>query len=123
MKWEQWGKGNRSPILKDEERFRQHKFYKSVELINIGAFPFLPDSTSLMEKFSDEIIMDSPEKAYERTTRPRGSKEYYGNRVREWKVVPRSAIAAIPSSRGATDEPLDRENLDLDSRVLGIGLE
>jgi predicted component of viral defense system (DUF524 family) len=61
----------------DEERFQQHKFYKSVELINIGAFPFLPNSTSLMEKFLDEIIMDSPEKAYERTTRPRGTKEYY----------------------------------------------
>lgn len=154
----------------DEERFEQHKFYKSVELINIGAFPFLPNSTSLMEKFLDEIIMDSPEKAYERTTRPRGTKEYYGNklsgknvlvgalskqsqleaalehgfyhtplrnitdhkvltrlefvalyqsirlfgsdesgiswygRVRDWKVVPRSAITEIPSSRGATDE-------------------
>jgi predicted component of viral defense system (DUF524 family) len=154
----------------DEERFQQHKFYKSVELINIGAFPFLPNSTSLMEKFLDEIIMDSPEKAYERTTRPRGTKEYYKDkmsgknvlvgalskkpqleaalehgfyhtplrniidhkvltrieyvalyqsirlfcteeagiswygRVRDWKVVPRSAITAIPSSRGATDE-------------------
>ncbi|KRF39840.1 hypothetical protein [Paenibacillus sp. Soil787] len=29
----------------------------------------------------DEIIMDSPEKAYERTTRPRGTKEYYGNKL------------------------------------------
>jgi hypothetical protein len=28
---------------------------------------------------------------------------WYG-RVRDWKVVPRSAITAIPSSRGATDE-------------------
>lgn len=154
----------------DEERFQGHKFYKSVELINIGAFPFLPNSTSLMEKFLDEIIMDSPEKAYERTTRPRGTKEYYKDkmsgknvlvgalskkpqleaalehgfyhtplrnitdhkvlthmeyvalyqsirlfgteeagiswygRVKDWKVVPRSAITAIPSSRGATDE-------------------
>ncbi|OAS13357.1 restriction endonuclease-like protein [Paenibacillus oryzisoli] len=154
----------------DEERFQQHKFYKSVELINIGAFPFLPNSTSLMEKFLDEIIMDSPEKAYERTTRPRGTKEYYKDkmsgknvlvgalskktqleaalehgfyhtplrnitdhkvlthieyvalyqsirlfgteeagiswygRVIDWKVVPRSAITEIPSSRGATDE-------------------
>ncbi|NQX69863.1 DUF2357 domain-containing protein [Paenibacillus alba] len=154
----------------DEERFQQHKFYKSVELINIGAFPFLPNSTSLMEKFLDEIIMDSPEKAYERTTRPRGTKEYYKDKmsgknvlvgalskkpqleaaiehgfyhtplrnitdhkvltrlefvalyqsirlfgteeagiswygkVKDWKVVPRSTITSIPSSRGATDE-------------------
>ncbi|PYI50279.1 restriction endonuclease-like protein [Paenibacillus flagellatus] len=64
----------------DEERFQQHKFYKSIEQINIGAFPFLPNSTSLMEKFLDEIIKDSPEKAYERATRPRGTKEYYKNK-------------------------------------------
>ncbi|MNI38936.1 hypothetical protein D3C73_930980 [compost metagenome] len=154
----------------NEEQFQEHQFYKSVELINIGAFPFLPNSTSLMEKFLDEIIMDSPEKAYERTTRPRGTKEYYGNklsgknvligalsktsqlaaaleysfyhmplrnitdhkiltrlefvalyqsiqlfgragagiswygRVKAWKVVPRSSITQIPSSRGASDE-------------------
>ncbi|MGG1518253.1 restriction endonuclease-like protein [Paenibacillus oryzisoli] len=154
----------------DEERFKQHKFYRSVELINIGAFPFLPNSTSLMEKFLDDIIMDSPEKAYERSTQPRGTKEYYKDkmsgknvlvgalskadqldaalkfgfyhtplrnitdhkvltqlefvalyqsirlfgaesagiswygRIRDWKVVPRSAIKEIPSSRGASDE-------------------
>ncbi|MBB6637615.1 restriction endonuclease-like protein [Cohnella thailandensis] len=61
----------------DEEKFREHKFYKSIELINVGAFPFLPNSTNLMEAFLDEIIMDSPEKAYERSTRPRGTKDYY----------------------------------------------
>lgn len=154
----------------DERKFQEHRFYKSIELINIGAFPFLPNSTSLMEKFLDEIIMDSPEKAYERSTRPRGTKEYYRDKmsgknvlvgalskktqldaalehgfyhtplrnitdhkiltrlefvglyqsihlfgraeagiswygkVRDWKVVPRSTIKQIPSSRGATDE-------------------
>lgn len=29
----------------------------------------------------DEIIQDSPEKAYERSTRPRGTKEYYANQL------------------------------------------
>lgn len=65
----------------DEERFQEHKFYKSIELINVGAFPFLPNSTKLMEAFLDEIIMDSPEKAYERSTRPRGTKSYYQNKM------------------------------------------
>ncbi|WP_240041281.1 restriction endonuclease-like protein [Paenibacillus ginsengarvi] len=65
----------------NEEQFQQHHFYKSIETINIGAFPFLPNSTSLMEKFLDEIILDSPEKAYERATRPRGTKEYYKNKL------------------------------------------
>ena len=65
----------------NEKQFREHKFYKSIELVNVGAFPFLPNSTSLMEKFLDEIIMDSPEKAYERSTRPRGTKTYYQNKL------------------------------------------
>ncbi|MFC3771119.1 DUF2357 domain-containing protein [Paenibacillus sp. GCM10012303] len=65
----------------DEERFQEHRFYRSIEQINVGAFPFLPNSTSLMEKFLDEIILDSPEKAYERSTRPRGTKDYYKNKL------------------------------------------
>lgn len=65
----------------DEERYKTHRFYKSIELLNIGALPFLPNSTSLVERFLDEIIQDSPEKAYERSTRPRGTKEYYTNQL------------------------------------------
>jgi predicted component of viral defense system (DUF524 family) len=65
----------------NEEQYREHKFYKSIELINVGALPFLPESTQLMEAFLDEIIMDSPEKAYERSSRPRGTKNYYENKL------------------------------------------
>lgn len=65
----------------DEERYKTHRFYKSIGLLNIGALPFLPNSTSLVEKFLAEIIQDSPEKAYERSTRPRGTKEYYANQL------------------------------------------
>ncbi|CAM3024898.1 restriction endonuclease-like protein [Paenibacillus sediminis] len=65
----------------DEEKFKQHRFYKSIELVNIGAFPFLPNATSLMEQFLDELILDSPEKAYERSTRPRGTDDYYQNKL------------------------------------------
>lgn len=35
----------------NEEEFRNHKFYKSIEEVNIGAIPFLPSSTVLMEEF------------------------------------------------------------------------
>lgn len=48
--------------------------------MNIGAIPFLPDATGLMESFLDEIIQDSPEKAYERSTRPRGTTDYFKNK-------------------------------------------
>lgn len=65
----------------NEEEFQEHRLHKSIKMMNIGAFPLLPNSTGLLEKFLDEIIMDSPEKAYERSTRPRGTKEYYSNKL------------------------------------------
>lgn len=65
----------------DEERFKSHRFYKSIELLNIGALPFLPNSTDLVDQFLNEIIQDSPEKAYERSTTPHGTKEYYANKL------------------------------------------
>lgn len=63
-----------------EDQFREHQFYKSIKAVNVGAFPFLPGSTKLLEEFLDEIILDSPENAYERAVRPKGSKEYYDNK-------------------------------------------
>lgn len=65
----------------DEETYQQHHLYKSIELINVGAFPFLPGSTTLVEQFLDELILDSPEKAYERSIRPHGSQRYYQNKL------------------------------------------
>lgn len=71
----------------DEEKFKEHPFYKSIQLVNIGAIPFLPNATSLMEQLLDEMIQDSPEKAYERSTRPRGTKEYYFNKFEGKNVL------------------------------------
>lgn len=65
----------------DEDLFREHRFYKSIKKVNVGAFPFLPNSTALMEEFLDELILDSPEKAYERSTRPRGTESYYEDKL------------------------------------------
>lgn len=71
----------------DEERFQEHRFYRSIRKINVGAFPFLPGSTRLLEKFLDELIEDSPERAYERSTRPRGTKEYYKDKLEGKNVL------------------------------------
>lgn len=65
----------------NEGEYQEHPFYKSIERVNVGAFPLLPNATILLEKFLDEIIQDSPEKAYERSSRPRGTTEYYANRL------------------------------------------
>lgn len=43
----------------DEEKFKDHRFYKSIEKVNIGAIPMLPGSTSLMKKQIAKIIDES----------------------------------------------------------------
>ena len=56
----------------DEEKYKAHRFYKSIEKVNIGGLPFLPSATTLVEEMLDELIKDSPETAFERTTLPIG---------------------------------------------------
>ena len=59
----------------DEEQYRNHKVYKSIEQGNIGGLPFLPSATTLVEQFIDELITDSSESAFERATLPLGIEE------------------------------------------------
>ncbi|WZL71761.1 DUF2357 domain-containing protein [Clostridiaceae bacterium 35-E11] len=60
----------------NEEAYKKHLFYKSIESVNIGGIPFLPEATQLMEKFLDELIEESSLSSYERRLEQRG-KEYY----------------------------------------------
>ncbi|MBU3110178.1 DUF2357 domain-containing protein [Clostridium lacusfryxellense] len=43
----------------DEEKFKEHEFYKSIEEVNIGAFPMLPGSTKLITNQLKKIIEQS----------------------------------------------------------------
>ena len=56
----------------NEEEYKNHTFYQSIEMVNIGGLPFLPGATSLVEKLLTELIMESKDSAFERTTLPRG---------------------------------------------------
>ena len=58
-----------------EEEYREHRFYKSIESVNIGGLPFLPSATSLVTELLDELVSDSPESAFERATLPVGIEE------------------------------------------------
>ncbi len=69
----------------DEELFKSNKFYKSIEEVNIGAFPFLPSTTKLMEEFLDELIYESSYSIYDRSLDNVGYEEklkdeYFSNR-------------------------------------------
>ncbi len=57
---------------KNEEEYRHHQFFKSIDKVNIGGLPFLPSATSMVEDMLDDLIDDSPESAFERATLPKG---------------------------------------------------
>ena len=59
----------------DEEMYKNHRFYKSIETVIIGGLPFLPGSTKLVRRLLDDLISDSKESAFERTTLPAGIEE------------------------------------------------
>lgn len=60
---------------RNQEEYRNHRFYHSIQQVNIGGLPFLPSATSLVTEMLDELISDSPESAFERATLPTGIEE------------------------------------------------
>ncbi|RAK06303.1 hypothetical protein C8C77_12522 [Halanaerobium saccharolyticum] len=60
----------------DQEKFKKHKFYKSIEQVNIGAFPFLPGSTELLAEFLENIIDESAQSNFDRNLMPAAADEF-----------------------------------------------
>lgn len=67
----------------NEEEYRNHRFYKSIETVNIGGLPFLPSATTLVTQLLDALITDSSESAFERATLPAGIEDRI--RTVDWK--------------------------------------
>lgn len=59
----------------DEEEYKNHRFYRSIETVNIGGLPFLPGATQLVGKLLEDLIPDSADSAFERATLPVGTEE------------------------------------------------
>ncbi|WNF24846.1 restriction endonuclease-like protein [Mesobacillus jeotgali] len=62
----------------DETVYEEHHFYKSIDKVNIGALPFLPNATNMVERFVERLIDKSPEEIQKEGILPRGAHE-------EWK--------------------------------------
>ncbi len=52
------------------------KFYDSIGQAGIGALPFLPGQTTLVEELLDELLIETSESAFERTILQDGTGEY-----------------------------------------------
>lgn len=61
----------------DEHKYQQHHFYQSIDQVNIGGLPFLPDATKLVETFVERLIDKSPEEIHQEGILPKGAKEIW----------------------------------------------
>ncbi|KUO51107.1 MAG: hypothetical protein APF76_16570 [Desulfitibacter sp. BRH_c19] len=53
-----------------------NKFFESIEKVSIGALPFLPSQTTLVEEFLDELLLESHNTSFERSIVQEGAEEY-----------------------------------------------
>jgi uncharacterized protein len=83
----------------EEILFQEHRFYKSIEKVNIGAFPFLPNATSLVERFIENLIEKSPEELQHEGILPRGSLEKWKESIEEKALV--GVVSTIEQYRDA----------------------
>ncbi|WP_077615742.1 restriction endonuclease-like protein [Caenibacillus caldisaponilyticus] len=71
----------------DELGYRSHHFYKSIDEVNIGGLPFLPNATSLVEQFIERLIDKSAEEIQEEGILPLGATDYWRSSLEEKVLV------------------------------------
>lgn len=71
----------------DELNYQQHHFYKSIDEVNIGGLPFLPNAKDLVEQFVENLIDKSPEEILNEGILPRGTKEDWISSLEEKVLV------------------------------------
>lgn len=83
----------------NEAEYRKHRFYTSIEKVNIGGLPFLPSATTLVQDLLEQLIDDSPISILEKATLPRGIEEKL-SKV-DWSV--RDVLIGVLSSKKQLD--------------------
>ncbi|TFE01488.1 restriction endonuclease-like protein [Jeotgalibacillus salarius] len=71
----------------EEQLYQEHHFYKSIGKVNIGALPFLPNATDLVERFIENLIDKSPEEIQSEGILPRGSLQTWQKSMEEKVLV------------------------------------
>ncbi|MGE1102041.1 DUF2357 domain-containing protein [Peribacillus simplex] len=71
----------------DEQSYKDHHFYESIDKVNIGGLPFLPNATDMVERFLECLIEKSPEEIQREGILPRGTKEEWESTLEEKVLV------------------------------------
>ncbi|OXT15821.1 restriction endonuclease [Bacillus sp. OG2] len=71
----------------NEELYQDHHFYKSIDKVNIGGLPFLPNATDLVERFVERLIEKSPEEIQKEGILPRGTLEEWNSSLEEKVLI------------------------------------
>ncbi|MFC0475485.1 DUF2357 domain-containing protein [Robertmurraya beringensis] len=71
----------------DEHSYQNHHFYQSINKVNIGGLPFLPNATALVEQFVEWLVNKSPEEIQKEGILPRGTLEEWKSSLDEMVLV------------------------------------
>jgi uncharacterized protein len=72
----------------DQETYKQHALYKSIQKVNIGGLPFLPNATALVESVIESLLTKSAEELQKEGILPIGTHEpfVYESVVRDSEI-------------------------------------
>lgn len=70
-----------------ESEYQEHHFYKSINEVNIGGLPFLPNATDLVERFVERLIDKNPEELQKEGILPIGALEEWQSSLDEKALV------------------------------------
>ena len=71
----------------EEQAYLEHPFYKSIEEVNIGGLPFLPNSTVLVETLVERLVESNPEDLQEEGVLPTGAWMHWESSLDEKVLV------------------------------------
>ncbi len=71
----------------NEEIYQEHKLYKSIEAVNIGGLPFLPNATDIVEQLVERLIDKNPEELQREGILPRGTLSEWESTIEEKVLV------------------------------------
>lgn len=78
---------------KDDEGYKQHQFYRSIDKVNIGGLPFLPNNTSLVEQIIDNLLNKNADELHREGILPRGTISYLKEKQQTFMLVVPAVIA------------------------------